>query len=394
MNYDLKIFTENIEPEAVNQIYTLIAQPPFADSKVRIMPDVHKGAGCVVGFTATLGNKIIPNTLGVDLGCGMSVTELGKADFSLPELDKFIKAKIPCGSACRNESGGEELVKKLLCFNKLRNLDRLYGSLGTLGGGNHFIEVDADEESNRYLVIHSGSRNLGLQVAKIYQKIAVDSCKFSAQDERERVIAELKAQGRQGEIPAAIDAVTAKYAHKTKIPAELCYLEGNAMDDYLHDLKICQKFASLNRKKMADDILKFLGVHKYSSFETVHNYLGEDDIVRKGSISAHEGERVIIPLNMRFGCVIGVGKGNADWNYSAPHGAGRALSRGEAKQLISVEEFVSVMQGVYTTTVGDGTLDESPMAYKPPEEIIELISPTVEIEKIIKPIYNFKAGNE
>lgn len=390
----MKIFTENIEPEAVNQIYTLIAQPPFSLARVRIMPDVHAGTGCVVGFTAQLTDKIIPNVLGVDLGCGMLTVELGKADFSLEELDKFIKAKIPSGTACRKEYGGVELIKQLNCFKELRDFDRLYGSLGTLGGGNHFIEVDRDGEGNGYLVIHSGSRNLGLQVAKIYQKLAVNDCKFCAEDERNAVTEKLKAAGRQGDIPAAITEVNAKYAHKTKIPADLCYLDGGHMQDYLHDLRLCQKFASLSRRKMADDILKFLKIYRSESFETVHNFIADDNIIRKGSIPAHEGQRVIIPMNMRDGCVIARGKGNDDWNNSAPHGAGRLLKRSEAKQLFSVREFQDEMRGVYTTTATEATIDESPMAYKPMQEIIELISPTVEIEKIIKPVYNFKAGNE
>lgn len=392
MNYDLKIFTENIEPEAVNRIYTLISQPPFSGRRVRIMPDAHVGTGCVVGFTAELGDKIIPNVLGVDLGCGMLTVELGKADFSLEDLDGFIKAKIPAGSNYRKECNGESLVKKLYCFDKLFDFERLYGSVGTLGGGNHFIEVDADEEGNRYLVIHTGSRNLGLQVAKIYQKTAVESCKFCSANEREEVINKLKSQNKQSEIPAAIEAVTAKYAHKTKIPAELCYLEGGQMQAYLHDLRICQQFAVLNRKKIADDILKFLKIYKYKSFETVHNFIDDDNIIRKGSIPAHEGQRVIIPMNMRDGCLIATGLGNEDWNFSAPHGAGRLLKRSEAKQLFTVEEFEREMQGVYSTTVNENTLDESPMAYKPMDEIVRLIAPTVKIEKIIKPIYNFKAG--
>lgn len=392
MNTDLKIFTENVEPEAVNQIYTLIAQPPFDGARVRIMPDVHAGTGCVVGFTATLGDKIIPNVLGVDLGCGMLTVELGKADFSLADLDNFIKARIPYGSNVRKESDGASLVKELRCFKELHDFDRLYGSLGTLGGGNHFIEVDQDDEGKRYLVIHSGSRNLGLQVAKIYQKKAVESCKFCAEEEKAEATARLKAQGRQGEIPAALSEISAKYFHKTKIPAELCYLEGAQMDDYMHDLRICQKFASLNRKKMAEDILKFLKIYKYESFETVHNFIDDDNVVRKGSIPAHEGQRVIIPMNMRDGCIIAVGKGNEDWNYSAPHGAGRLLKRSDVKLYYTVEEFQREMEGVYTTTATAGTLDESPMAYKPMDEILRLIKPTVEIEKIIKPVYNFKAG--
>ena len=393
MNYDLRIFTENIEPEAVNQIYTLIAQLPFAGSRVRIMPDVHAGTGCVVGFTAQLTDKIIPNVLGVDLGCGMLTVELGKADFSLEELDKFIKAKIPSGTACRKEANGVDLIKQLYCFKELRDFPRLYGSLGTLGGGNHFIEVDRDGDGNGYLVIHSGSRNLGLQVAKIYQKLAVNDCKFCAEEERNAVTEKLKAGGKQGDIPAAIAEVNAKYAHKTKIPAELCYLEGGHMQDYLHDLRICQKFAELSRRKMADDILKFLRIYRSESFETVHNFIGDDNVIRKGAIPAHEGQRVLIPMNMRDGCVIARGKGNEEWNNSAPHGAGRLLKRSEAKLLFTEEEFKEEMRGVYTTTATEATLDESPMAYKPMDEIVSLISPTVEIEKIIKPVYNFKAGS-
>lgn len=394
MNYDLKIFTDNIEPEAVNQVYTLIAQPPFAGSRVRIMPDVHAGTGCVVGFTAQLTDKIIPNVLGVDLGCGMLCAELGNVDISLKELDEFIKAKIPSGTAVRKEANGVELINKLYCFKELRDFDRLYGSLGTLGGGNHFIEVDRDGEGNAYLIIHSGSRNLGLQVAKIYQKLAYDDCKFCAEKERAAVTEALKKCGRQWDIPGAIAKVNAKYAHKTKIPAELCYLEGKHMQDYMHDLRLCQQFAALSRRKMADDILKFLKIYRCKFFETVHNYIDEDGVIRKGSIPAHEGQRVLIPMNMRDGCVIARGKGNDDWNQSAPHGAGRLLKRSEAKKLFSEREFKDEMRGVYTTTATEATLDESPMAYKPMQEIISLISPTVEIEKIIKPVYNFKAGTE
>lgn len=393
MKYDLKIFTENIEPEAVNQIYTLLAQSAFSGQKVRVMPDVHYGTGCVVGFTSTLGDKIIPNVLGVDLGCGMLTVELGRAEIPLSELDDFIKAKIPYGSAYRREVRAEELIHKLHCFGGLRDMDRLYGSLGTLGGGNHFIEIDADEEGNKYLIIHSGSRNLGLQVAKLYQKIAVEACKFSAQKERERVIGELNAQGRPADIPEAIAAVSAKYAFKTKIPADLCYLDGAEMREYLDDLKICQQFASLNRKRMAEEILRFLKIHRYTSFETVHNFIAEDGVIRKGAIPAHEGQRVLIPMNMRDGCLIAVGKGNEDWNCSAPHGAGRLCRRSEAKQLFTVEEFRAEMEGIYTTTAGESTLDESPMAYKPMEEIVKLISPAVGIERVIKPVYNFKAAD-
>lgn len=392
MKHDLKIFTENIEPEAVNQIYTLATQAPFCGQKIRVMPDVHYGTGCVVGFTSTLGDKIIPNVLGVDLGCGMLTVEMGKVDFSLQSLDEFIKAKIPYGSNYRKEVLAQSLIKKLHCYDELRDMDRLLGSLGTLGGGNHFIEVDEDSENNKYLIIHSGSRNLGLQVAKIYQKLAVRVCKECAQSERQTIIDTLNAQNRPEAIPDAIDAVSAKYAYRTKIVAELCYLDGREMENYLDDLKICQEFASLSRKKMADEILKFLKVNKYASFETVHNFIDSDGVIRKGAIPAHKNQRVLIPMNMRDGCIIAVGKGNADWNYSAPHGAGRLCKRSEAKALFTVEEYQSQMQGIYTTTANQSTIDESPMAYKPMQEIIDLISPTVEIERVIKPIYNFKAS--
>lgn len=392
MKHDLKIFTENIEPEAVNQIYTLITQAPFCEQKIRIMPDVHYGTGCVVGFTSTLGDKIIPNVLGVDLGCGMLTVEMGKVNFSLQALDEFIKAKIPYGSNYRKEVLAQSLIKKLHCYDELHDMDRLLGSLGTLGGGNHFIEVDEDSEGNKYLIIHSGSRNLGLQVAKIYQKLAVRVCKECAQEERQKVIDTLNAQNRPEAIPEAIDVISAKYAYRTKIVAELCYLDGREMKNYLDDLKICQEFASLSRKKMADEILKFLKVNKYASFETVHNFIDSDNVIRKGAIPSRDGQRVLIPMNMRDGCIIAKGRGNADWNYSAPHGAGRLCKRSEAKELFTVEEYQSQMQGIYTTTANQSTIDESPMAYKPMQEIINLISPTVEIERIIKPIYNFKAS--
>lgn len=392
MKRDLIIFTDNVEPEAINQIYNLIAQPPFYDKKIRIMPDVHYGTNCVVGFTAELGNKIIPNVLGVDLGCGMLTVLLGKNDFSLQKLDDYIKENIPHGSNFRKEVLCEKLIRSLYCYDELVDLDRLYGSLGTLGGGNHFIEIDEDEEGNRYLIIHSGSRNLGLQVAKIYQKKAIDSCKNSAQAERENKIAQLKSQGKISAIPDAIAEINAKYAHKSKIPADFCYLDGILMENYMHDLKICQEFASLSRNKMAEEILKFLKITPIESFETVHNFIADDNVIRKGAIPAHKGQKVLIPMNMRDGCIIAVGKGNADWNFSAPHGAGRLLKRSVVKDYYTVEEFADEMKNVYTTTVNSGTLDESPMAYKPMQEILNLITPTVEVIKIIKPIYNFKSG--
>lgn len=394
MKHNLKIFTENVQADAVNQIYNLITQAPFVGQQVRIMPDVHYGMGCVVGFTSTMGDKIIPNVIGVDIGCGMLTVELGKIDIDYKLLDEHIKQNIPAGGNYRKEVDGEDIIKQLHCFKELRNFDRLYGSLGTLGGGNHFIEVDADEQGNKYLVIHSGSRNLGMQVAKIYQRRAVEACKNSSAAEKEQVIAELKAQNRQADIPQALEEVSAKYAYKTKIPADFCYLEGLDMQSYMHDMRLCQQFAVRNRKKMADIILKHLKIYKSESFETVHNFIDEYNVIRKGAIPAHKGQKVLIPMNMRDGCLICVGKGNLDWNNSAPHGAGRLYSRSESKELFTVDEFIDTMKGVYTTTVNQSTLDESPMAYKPMEEIISLIGDTVEVVKIIKPQYNFKAGDE
>ncbi|MBR2370508.1 MAG: RtcB family protein [Clostridia bacterium] len=393
MKNDLYIFTENIEPDAINQIYNLIVTPPFQGQSVRIMPDVHYGKGCVVGFTSTFTDKIIPNVLGVDLGCGMLTVELGNIDIDLEALDQFIKARIPAGSKYGKESSEAYFIKNMHCYPYLRDMERLLGSLGTLGGGNHFIEIDTDENGCKYLIIHSGSRNLGLQVAKHYQKMAFDSCKDSARLEREAVVARLNAESRPDLIPVAIAEVNAKYAHKTKIPADYCYLEGAQMQMYLDDLRLCQRFASLSRRKMADEIIKHLKLHgTLPSFETVHNFIDADNIIRKGAIPAHKGQTVLIPMNMRDGCIIAVGKGNPEWNCSAPHGAGRICKRSEAKELFTVEEFQNEMKGIYTTTANQSTIDESPMAYKPMQEIVDLISPTVDIIRIIKPIYNFKSA--
>lgn len=392
MEYDLKIYADNIEPVALNQIYTLLAQPTFLGEKVRIMPDVHAGLGCVVGFTSTMKDKVIPNIIGVDIGCGMLCVELGKVDISFPALDDFIKGHIPSGSEVRREVLGTDLINALYCKKSLRNMDRLEGSLGTLGGGNHFIEVDVDDKGNYYLVIHTGSRNLGLQVANIYQKMAVESCKKVAESERVALIERLKKENRHHEIPDELKKLTDKYAYKSKIPADLCYLDGEEMEKYMHDMRICQEFAVRNRKKIADEIIAFLKIRKFSSFETVHNFIDDKGIIRKGAVPAHLGQKILIPMNMRDGCLVCIGKGNEDWNCSAPHGAGRICSRSEAKKLLSVEEFQNAMEGIYTTTATESTLDEAPQAYKPAQSIMNLISPTAEIIEVIKPVYNFKAA--
>lgn len=396
---DLKIFTENIEPQALNQIYTLIKQPAFSDCKVRIMPDVHAGAGCVIGFTADLGDKVIPNIVGVDIGCGMLTVELGNTDIDLAKLDEVIRKYVPNGRNVHEteDSFSESIINRLYCKDSLKNVDWLKRSGGTLGGGNHFIEIDIDEENNKYLVIHSGSRNIGKQVAEIYQQMAIDDLSGAndLEEETKKLIEDYKRAGRQKDIQRGIAELKRKFRPTISVPKELSYLTGEHRKMYLHDMKLCQEFASLNRKQIWTEIMSGLGLNKMlvTYFETIHNYIEHDtNIVRKGAISAKEGETVLIPINMRDGCIIGRGKDNADWNYSAPHGAGRIMSRSKAKEMVSLEEFEQSMQGIYTTSVNRSTIDESPMAYKPIEEIMENIQDTVEVVKIIKPIYNFKAS--
>ncbi len=392
MNHDLKIFTENIGPEAINQIYELIRTEPFENAKVRIMPDVHYGKGCVVGFTSTTNNKIIPNVIGVDIGCGMLTVKLGKTIPDLKELDKFIRANIPAGNKVHKTYGKTDAINKLRCLKDLNDLDKAYCSIGTLGGGNHFIEVDMDEDGEYYLVIHTGSRNLGQQVATFYKKQAVEMCKNAAEEEKTKVHKKLLGEGRISEIPDAMKMVSEKYAKLTKIPAQQCHLWGIQKENYMHDVKVCQEFAKQNRQAIANSILKYMKIDNATAFDTIHNYIDDNGIIRKGAISAHEGQQVIIPMNMRDGCLIAIGKGNPDWNYSAPHGAGRLYKRATIHALFTVEEFQKEMEGIYSTSVGSSTLDESPMAYKPMEEIVSLIEPTVDIIKVIKPVYNFKAG--
>ena len=417
---DLKIFTDNIEQEAIEQINLLLEQEPFKSCKVRIMPDVHAGKGCVIGFTADLGDKVIPNIVGVDIGCGMLCVELGKIDLDLEKLDQVINEHIPAGRNIREQKlMSFEKINDLYCLRELKETKKFNRAIGTLGGGNHFIEVDVDQEGNKYLVIHTGSRNLGKQVADYYQNLAIELC--SGKEEmfkrKEEIIKTYKEQGRKAEIQKALKELEAEYrGNKPNLPNELCYLEGEYREMYLHDMKICQQYASLNRKFIVKEILlnyfesekimiANLENHNYGQilsdvfsrmnwFETIHNYISfEDNIVRKGAIRANKGERVIIPINMRDGSIIAVGKGNEDWNNSAPHGAGRLMSRNKAKETLKLEEFKESMKNVYSTSVASETIDEAPFAYKPMQEIIDNIQDTVEIEKIIRPIYNFKAKN-
>lgn len=393
---NLKIFTNNIEDSAKEQIDLLLEQEAFKDCKIRIMPDVHAGAGCVIGFTGNLGDKVIPNIVGVDIGCGMLCVELGNIDIDLESLDKIIRQYIPSGMNVHEQKVKDYDFTQLYCYKELKSKDEwLEKSLGSLGGGNHFIEIDVDDENNKYLVIHTGSRNLGKQVAEIYQNKAIEYCSYKKemQEEKNKIIKEYKEQGKEREIQQALNDINKKYEDKTKLPKDLCYLEGKDREDYLHDMKLCQSFASLNRGYIAIEICNKLGIFYENYFQCIHNYINFDDnIVRKGAISARKDEQVIIPMNMRDGCIIGIGKGNEDWNYSAPHGAGRTMSRNIAKQTLTMEDYKKSMNGIYTTSVNEETIDEAPMVYKPMEEIIEHIKDTVEIKKIIKPIYNFKAN--
>lgn len=395
---DLKIYADIIEDAAKEQIDLLLSQEAFKDAKVRIMPDVHAGKGCVIGFTADLGDKVIPNIVGVDIGCGMYVQDLGQIDIDFQKLDRVIKQNIPSGLSVRNSVLVPFPLRTLRCFKYLENVERLEKSLGTLGGGNHFIEIDENKTGFKFLVIHTGSRNLGLQVAKHYQNLAIAECNNHTRKVNEKqaqLIMEYRRLGKEQEIEQAIKELKKDYYSTAfNIPKELCYLEGENAEDYLHDMKICQAWASLNRKAIAEVLTSKMGWKNdaWSRFEVIHNYIDEDNMVRKGAISAKVNQPVLIPINMRDGCILGVGKGNEDWNYSAPHGAGRLMSRAAAKANISLEEFKSSMENVYTSTVDMSTIDEAPMAYKPKESILNHIRETVKVIDIWKPIYNFKAG--
>ncbi len=390
---DLRIYADAPEESALAQIHELLAQPAFSKAKVRIMPDVHAGKGCVIGFTADLGDKVIPNVVGVDIGCGMLTVELGahKPDFAA--LDDIMHRNIPSGMHVHHEAIAPfEEMDALHCLPKLKGHDRLRASLGTLGGGNHFVEVDVDSKGHYYLIIHSGSRNLGLQVCEQYQKEAIATINGTCPDRQHirEMVAKLKAEGRQEEIAPTLAALKASHPH---VPDQLCYLMGEARQRYLDDMRICQLFASRNREEMAAIILRRLGLEPQGQFHTIHNYIAhEDNIVRKGAISAAAGERLLIPINMRDGCIYGTGKGNEEWNRSAPHGAGRLMSRTAALRDLSLEEFREQMAGVYSSSVLPTTLDEAPMAYKGIDAILSHIGPTVDVVDIFKPVYNYKAS--
>ena len=386
-------YAKVIEDEAVEQIRRMCDYDFTAGSRIRIMPDVHAGKGCTIGTTMTVTDKAVPNIVGVDIGCGMYTVDLGKNELDLERLDAAAHF-IPSGMNVWEGRKEKFDLTELRCYRDLKDAKRLERSLGTLGGGNHFIEVDVSSAGNKYLVIHSGSRNLGKQVAELYQHLAVDLNKGKEEylAKHETLIAELKAAGRRKEIQKALKALHWK-AHESTIPEDLCFVYGQYLEDYLHDVEICQQFARRSRELMAEILIEKTGLAGGDAFHTIHNYIDtEEMILRKGAIAAHAGERVLIPINMRDGSVLAVGKGNPEWNYSAPHGSGRIMSRTAAKSQLDMEEYRREMAGIYTTSVNEATLDEAPMAYKSLGDIIDVISESVDVIEVLKPIYNFKAN--
>ena len=384
-----KVFTDNVEQEAISQIIMLLNQQFAEGSTVRIMPDTHAGAGCTIGTTMTIHGKVVPYMVGVDIGCGMETVLLRDTYVELQMLDKIIREKIPAGFDVRknaHEMALQTRIHELRCVKQV-NLNRAYSSVGTLGGGNHFIELDRDDEGKLYLVIHSGSRNLGKQVADYYQNIAVQQRKLDTNAAQE-LIAALKAQGKEKEIQQRLKKLPISAANKA-----LAWLEGQLLEDYLHDMAITQEYADINRRCMSQEIIKAAKLKAEESFTTIHNYIDiENGILRKGAISAREGERVLIPINMRDGSLLCTGKGNPDWNWSAPHGAGRLMSRRQAKDSITLTQYKESMKGIYSSTVDRSTIDEAPFAYKPMNEIMANIVDTVTINKVLRPLYNFKSA--
>ena len=386
-------YAKVVEEEAIDQIRRMCDYEFTQGSKIRIMPDVHAGKGCTIGTTMTVVDKAVPNIVGVDIGCGMYTVNLGKADIDFEKFDEAAHF-VPSGKNVWEGRQERFDLTVLRCYRSLKNTKWLERSLGTLGGGNHFIEIDEAQDGTKYLVIHSGSRNLGKQVADIYQQLAIDLNKGKETyfQERDEIIRTYKAAGRRKEIQAALEKISWQKREAT-MPEDLCYLYGTYFEDYLYDVEICQRFAKRNREKMAEILLNRTGMNGTDAFHTIHNYIDTDEmILRKGAIAAHDGEKVLIPINMRDGSVLAVGKGNAEWNYSAPHGAGRLMSRTKAKESLSMEEYKKVMEGIYTTSVNEETLDEAPMAYKSLEDIIDVIKESVDVIDIMKPIYNFKAN--
>ena len=385
-----------VEDEAIQQIQRMCDQEFTKDSKIRIMPDVHAGKGCTIGTTMTIVDKVVPNIVGVDIGCGMYTVKLGNIDINFEKVDKAANY-IPSGRSVWQSKTEHFDLAALRCYRNLKDTKRLERSLGTLGGGNHFIEIGVASDGNKYLVIHSGSRNLGKQVAEYYQKLAIDLHRGKEEFfvQKDKLIESYKKQGRRNEIQKALKNLEKNWETKeSNIPKDLCYLYGSYLDDYLHDIEICQKFAQRNREKIAEIILEKTSMKPLSTFHTIHNYINiKEMILRKGAISAHKDELVLIPINMRDGSILAKGKGNPEWNYSAPHGAGRIMSRTQAKQTFDLNAYKKTMEGIYSTSINKSTLDEAPMAYKSIDNIIEDIQGCVDIIDIIKPVYNFKAAD-
>ncbi|MBQ4284076.1 MAG: RtcB family protein [Lachnospira sp.] len=416
-------YAKVVEDEAIEQIKRMCDYEFTRDSKVRIMPDVHAGKGCTIGTTMTIVDKAVPNIVGVDIGCGMLTVNLGKVDIDFAKLDEAAHF-VPSGKNVWDGRKERFDLQALRCYRSLKETKWLERSLGTLGGGNHFIEVDEAADGTKYLVIHTGSRNLGKQVAEIYQQLAIDlHCgKEEYFKQRDAIIAEYKAAGRRAEIQAELKKLAASQEKKeADMPEDLCFLYGTYLEDYLHDVVICQDFARRNREKIAEVLMERAGLGNVDNlpnggtdngtahgdvkagaactilgcdaFHTIHNYIDTDEmILRKGAIAAHAGEKVLIPINMRDGSVLAIGKGNPDWNYSAPHGAGRIMSRHKAKEQLNLADYKKAMEGIYTTSVNEATLDEAPMAYKSLEDIIDVVRDSVDIIDVMKPIYNFKAN--
>ncbi|HHK5535402.1 TPA: RtcB family protein [Bacillus mobilis] len=386
---EAKVFTNNVDETATGQIIDLCNQEFVKDSQIRIMPDTHAGAGCTIGTTMTIQDKIVPNLVGVDIGCGMEVVVIDKKkeEINFDCLDETIRKFVPSGFRIRDK---EHRFSKMIDFDSVKapyTLQRAQKSIGTLGGGNHFIELNEDDKGNVYIVIHSGSRNLGKQIAEYYQNFAYEQC-IDVTSMKDEIIKRLTEEGRAKEIQETLRGI-----QKPKIRKELAYLEGQGFKDYMNDMNIAQKYAALNRKAMIDEIVTKMVWKVTDQFTTIHNYIDiENMILRKGAISAQKDERVIIPINMRDGSIIAFGKGNPDWNFSGPHGAGRIMSRKKAKELLSLEEFQNTMTEVWTTSVVESTIDEAPMVYKPMDEIIKNTKETIDIKHIIKPLYNFKAN--
>ena len=388
---NVKIFAQTIEAEAKKQIENMAASEAYRDCQIRIMPDCHAGKGCTIGTVIQTAGKVVPNTVGVDIGCGMLVWDLGFANIDMAMLDRIINDNIPSRFNVHEKRLSSDLVSLMhdeICGvlppqKQYFDLDYVLRSLGTLGGGNHFIEVDVDDEGRKYLVVHSGSRNLGVKICQHFQQLASRQCDKS--EERGRIISELKAQGRQSEINDALRRLK-------PVSKDMAYISGTTLSDYYDAMRLCQHYADLNRFLMAQTMIKCLELKSTGRvFTTMHNYIDTFGIIRKGAVSAKNGEPLIIPLNMRDGSLLCTGKGNDDWLQSAPHGAGRLMSRVKAKETLSMDEYSKEMQGIYSTSVCESTIVESPMAYKPSEEIESLISDTVDVVKRIKPIYNFKA---